>query len=493
MGIINIGSRREVCWDEHLMDQAEGVRVQMHRPEYRGVALECNTPWEGNVNSYFTLLSDRGLFRLYYFTNIRGIDQDDKLITDKLYVCYAESHDGKTFRQVPLHKIPFWGRTDNSILFDSIRDNFYVFKDTNPDCAPESLYKGLSGEGGQTLWLYESADGINFEKKRVLADDGAYDSLNVCFWDEKTEQYFLFYRGVHGEGTIDGKWTMEQARARHNKVIRDIRVRTSRDFVNWSEPQMIIFDPARDDLELYINHVQPYYRAKHMFIGFPARYLDRYEDSHNFAYLPNKDHRYRLIRAKGRWGTVVTDAVVMTSRDGLHFRRTDEAFLTPGVERNENWYYGNCYFAYGMAETDGDRPGSPKEISMYAGDACTFDSEGEPFRLYRYALRLDGFFSWRCDYQPGTIVTKPLIFEGDHLSINFATSALGHVRIRLLSEDGTPMEDFDSGKLFGDSVDRPVDFEGSLSTLAGKPIRLEISMSDADLYSFRFTPEVNFG
>ncbi|NLZ56084.1 MAG: hypothetical protein GX900_05425, partial [Clostridiaceae bacterium] len=77
------------------------------------------------------------------------------------------------------------------------------------------------------------------------------------------------------------------------------------------------------------------------------------------------------------------------------------------------------------------------------------------------------------------------------LSINFATSALGYVRIRLLSEDGTPIEDFDSGKLFGDSVDRPVDFQGSLATLAGKPIRLEISMSDADLYSFRFTPEVN--
>ena len=30
MSVLNIGTRREVCWDEYLMDTAEGVRVQMH-------------------------------------------------------------------------------------------------------------------------------------------------------------------------------------------------------------------------------------------------------------------------------------------------------------------------------------------------------------------------------------------------------------------------------------------------------------------------------
>ena len=492
MDIINIGSRREVCWDEHLIDQIQGVRVQMHRPEYRGVALVCDTSWEGNACGYFVLLNDRGKFRLYYGSNTRGIDQNGKVFTASRQqsVCYAESCDGKTFRQVPVNRVPFWGRTDNSIIH-TIRDNFYVFKDTNPDCPPEALYKGLSGEGDQKLWLYESADGVNFERKGVLVDDGAYDSMNVAFWDEVTEQYFVFYRGVHGEGTVNGKWTMEQARARHNDVVRDIRVRTSKDFVNWSEPQMIIYDPERDDVELYVNQVQPYYRAKHMFIGFPTRYMDRYEDAQNFAYLPDKAHLDLMIRAAGRIGTAMTDAVVMTSRDGLHFRRTEEAFLPPGIEREHNWRYGDCYFAYGMAETDGDRPGSPREISMYVQESRGF-VPGESARLCRYALRLDGFLSWRCDYQPGTVVTKPLIFDGDLLSINFATSALGHVRIRLLTAGGTPIDGFDSGKLFGDSVDRPVDFQGSLSALAGKPVRLEISMSDADLYSFRFTPKVNF-
>lgn len=32
MDALQIGSRREVCWDELLMDIAEGVKVQMHKP-----------------------------------------------------------------------------------------------------------------------------------------------------------------------------------------------------------------------------------------------------------------------------------------------------------------------------------------------------------------------------------------------------------------------------------------------------------------------------
>ena len=48
MDVLQIGSRREVCWDEFLMDTAEGVTVQMYRPQYRNVVLECNESWEGN-------------------------------------------------------------------------------------------------------------------------------------------------------------------------------------------------------------------------------------------------------------------------------------------------------------------------------------------------------------------------------------------------------------------------------------------------------------
>ena len=81
-----------------------------------------------------------------------------------------------------------------------------------------------------------------------------------------------------------------------------------------------------------------------------------------------------------------------------------------------------------------------------------------------------------------------MIFDGVSLEVNFATSALGSFRIRLCGEDGTPLEGYDSGNLFGDSVARPVDFDRPLAALAGTPVRMEISLQDADLYSFRFCP-----
>ena len=51
---------------------------------------------------------------------------------------------------------------------------------------------------------------------------------------------------------------------------------------------------------------------------------------------------------------------------------------------------------------------------------------------------------------------------------------------------------YDSGKVFGDSVDRKVFFPKFLAELSGKEIRMEISIKDADLYSFKFDTNVKW-
>ena len=66
-------------------------------------------------------------------------------------------------------------------------------------------------------------------------------------------------------------------------------------------------------------------------------------------------------------------------------------------------------------ETANDRPGCPNEISMY----CTTLGECE---LCRYAVRLDRFFFWRCNTKPGEVFTKPIVFEGMQMKINFPNS-----------------------------------------------------------------------
>ena len=114
MDALLLGSRREVCWDELLMDTAEGVKVQMHRPEYKGVVLEMDELWEGNGSGgYGCVLQENGTFRLYY----RGLSFST--VTNGRHNpghtavwCLAESKDGKTFTRVPLALERYCGRLE---------------------------------------------------------------------------------------------------------------------------------------------------------------------------------------------------------------------------------------------------------------------------------------------------------------------------------------------------------------------------------------------
>ena len=81
--------------------------------------------------------------------------------------------------------------------------------------------------------------------------------------------------------------------------------------------------------ELYTNQIAPYYRAPHLLLGFPTRYIDRGWTESAKA-LPR--YEYRQIRAKGspREGTAVTDGMFITSRDRKLFSVWPESFVRPG-------------------------------------------------------------------------------------------------------------------------------------------------------------------
>ena len=72
------------------------------------------------------------------------------------------------------------------------------------------------------------------------------------------------------------------------------------------------------------------------------------------------------------------------------------------------------------------------------------------------------------------------------MSVNFATSALGYLHIVFCDEDGNKIPGYDSGRLFGNSIERPCVFEMDLSELNGNTVRMKISMKDAEFYSFIF-------
>ncbi len=480
-----MNKNRFLCWDAKNIEKNDGVQIISHKPQKKNIALKCDSEWEGVHNGYGSIVKVGDTYRLYYRADSTRQREDKTMTPGKAVICVAESRDGITFKKPNVNKFYYDGTKNNNIVFSREKpiDNFSVFYDTNPACPADEKFKALSevNDNGVTrLLYYASEDGYDFREMYFFDIESTFDSFNVMIWDEDREQYFLFYRGFH---TPEAKDMLQWCYGIDIvNDIRDVRVATSKDFKNWTLHGRIKFEEGQTDYPLYTNQINKYYRSTDMFVGFPVRYCDRAKDKENFKFMPLGDRHEKWTEIWGREGTALTDCTIMTSNDGFTFDRRDEAFMTPGIEDRNNWWYGDCYIAYGFIETEAEEEGAPNEISMYIGE--NYRIKNVDFR--RFTLRLDGFFSWFAPLKGGEVLTKPLTVTGDGMKINFATSVVGGVQITLCDENGNELDGYKSYTMFGDTTDRPVEFERSLSELRGKSVRLKIKLSDANLYSFIF-------
>ena len=465
---IDITSRRELFVDDYLIERLENAQRILHSPTSREIALVRNKPWEGNTSGYTTVFQDDDIYRMYYRGTHMVYAQGKATSPHRQLICYAESQNGINWARPKLEVVEFDGSLDNNIIWDGVGShNFTPFKDTNPACKPGEKYKALGrGKGG--LYAFRSSNGIHWSlmAEEPVITKGAFDSQNLAFWDSVRGEYREYHRDFR-----DG---------------RDIRTCTSENFVHWTEPAFLNYSPGRVS-QLYTNGVIPYYRAPHIFIGFPTRYVD-YEWAESTKALPQLEYRLLVASSSRRSGTAFTDGMFMSSRDGLNFNVWPESFIRPGIQRPGSWFYGDNYQNWGLVETKSHLEGAPNELSIYVTEAGRQPDEN---RLRRFTIRVDGFVSVKAPMSGGELITKPLIFEGSNLLINFSTSAAGNIRVEIQDAEGKPFEGFtltDCYDTYGDEIERVVRWKdgSSLGKLAGRAIRLRFMMKDADLYSIRF-------
>jgi hypothetical protein len=192
--------------------------------------------------------------------------------------------------------------------------------------------------------------------------------------------------------------------------------------------------------------------------------------------------------ASERYGAALTEGVLMASRDGVNFKRWNEAFFPPGIERDGTWNYGQNFMAWYMVETKSADAGAPNELSFYGIESMWTGNSNE---LRRHTLRLDGFVSAQAPMSGGELITKPLRFRGQSLALNFSTSAAGSVRVEIQDANGQPLPGFaldDCPPIFGDTIERSVTWVKGrdVSALAGQAVRLRFVLNDADLFAFQF-------
>ena len=481
---VEIGSRRELFVDTLLVEDISGkARLQMHHPVPREEAIRFDADWEGSGSGYHTVFQDGDLYRMYYRGLHLAVSQG-KLNqgTHPAYICYAESTDGIHWTKPELGLFEHNGsKANNIVLVGKGTHNFTPFLDTNPECPAESKYKGIGGlqnEGG--LFAFHSPDGIHWSlmREEPIITKGAFDSQNLAFWDTHQQQYRAYYRIFTAGVTNEKEWKPAGNRA--------IRTGVSEDFLNWSKGDDLTYLDSPPE-QLYTNQIKPYYRAPHILIGFPARYVDRGWTVATRG-LPQLENRELRASSQQRYGTAITEGLLMASRDGVKFKRWNEAWLRPGISRPGVWQYAQQFIAWHIVETASALDGAPPELSIYATEDYW---HGRGAKLRRYSLRLDGFVSIHGDYAGGIVETVPVTFTGSRLLLNYSTSAAGGIRIALVDPDGKPYPGFSleqSDVLFGDSIEQQFHWKGDpdLAALAGKPVRLRFELKDADVFAFQF-------
>jgi hypothetical protein len=465
--VIDIGTRRELFVDRHLVERLDGTQLELHHPCLGGVALWFDEPWARPSAGYGTVLLDGDTYRLYYRKTFGEILSDDG--SDQV-TCLAESGDGIAWHKPTLGMYEVAGMRDNNVVWAGLgptSHNFAPFIDRRPDVSPSERYKALAGTQTTGLLGFVSADGIHWRQLREepllpsVPGDYRYDSQNVAFWSEHEGCYLCYYR----------IW---------RDKVRSIARAFSDDFLHWSPGEAMEFGDTPFE-HLYINQTHPYYRAPHIYIALAVRFMP------GRKVLSDEEgwqHNVGSHRGVGYWQDC-SEAVLLTSRGGKRYDRTFmEGLVRPGPDRR-NWVSRSNYPALGVVPTPA--AGGREEMSLYV----MRHNQQPTSHLERLVLRVDGFASLNAPYAGGEMVSVPLRFEGRELEINYATGAAGHVRVELQDISGTAIEGYaleDADLLIGDEIERVVSWQrnADVSCLADQAVRLRLELKDADVYSFRF-------
>lgn len=458
---LQLGNNRELFVDRYLIEKLNNITQELHTPVNEGTVLKFDNPWEGNFSGYSTIIKDGTQYKLYY----RGIREAGKDGNSNEVTCYAESSNGINWTKPNLGIYTIDGTTDNNVILADAAPathNFSPFLDRNPDAKAAERFKALGGTDKTGLFAFVSADGIHWKKIQDSAvfRTGVFDSQNVSFWSESEQQYVCYFRTWS-----DGGFTQY-------KGFRSVSRTTSKDFINWTAPVHMTFGDTPLD-HLYTNQTSPYFRAPHIYLSVCARFMPKRQVL--------TDEQARALNVNPGYFKDCSDAIFMTTRGGSVYDRTFmQSFIRPEIGL-ENWVSRSNYPVLNVVQT------SSTELSVYVNESYAQPTA----HIKRYSLRIDGFASLKGDFKGGEVITKPFVFKGKELEINYSTSAAGFVRVEIIDAKGKPIPGYtlnDSQEIIGNEIKRIVSWnsKSDVSSLAGKPVKLKIYMKDADLYSLKF-------
>ena len=461
---IKIGQREQLFLDDYIIERTENITRRVNQakklPE---PVIEPEYPWEGGCNVIFgTAMYDEEdkIFKMWYYVG-GG------------HMAYATSKDGFTWEKPKLDIVTKEGEKTNIVIERDSRWGYFcelfgVVKDNrDPDPARrykvafESVERTYSGENedpyhrGQRrgLGTAVSPDGIHW----TLEDD--FVNYEICdisrfFWDSISERYILYGRTKLTADKNDGRWaSWGWGRA----VIR----LESKDFHNWSGDRNMVMLAAdhkdAEGAEIYsmaaFDYEGVYIGLVQMFYGLPT------QGNLEIQLAVSRDSR-EFTRVEPRDAFIPEGEVGTWDRFNISTGR-----MPPVTVGDEMWFYYSGW--------DGPHDAREREAAIGLGK-----------------VRLDRMMGWYAHKEPGKLLTRPFLVEGDELEINARTHPKGSISVAVLNEQGQELEGYaaeDGIPFEGDDVRHKFAWrEGrSLGALRGQNVRLRFVIALGEFYAFR--------
>jgi len=482
-GSWNIGSGKQLFVDRRFIEKSENIELTVNPPVKRpGAVLKSDRPWDAFRLIYYSIAKDGDAYKMWY----QAFDRD-QWGGGISRMCYALSEDGLAWEKPNLGLVEYNGSKENNILLEPSKLGC-VFID--PHGKPEERYKMLSGIG--TTRIRTSPDGIHWTLHPQVVWKPTWDTQKQAWWDPRIEKYviqtrvqvkkdnelpFPFVEPIASDPPVVAPKLHRPIRALGRLEVDDImkpwptdEVRTIMSADEHDPPGSDIYHPGG---------VCQYPYAADAYFMFPFTYQHfRAGEGH-----PQNDG--------------VNDVQFAASRNGIHWMRYDRRPFIPrglpgdpdaGTTHATGYFirHGNYLYQYygGWPWTHGG--------FRLLSQAERQDRKNWGRQFVGVVVhRLDGFVSADTPQKGGYLITPPLVFRGHCLELNVNVSALGSALVEIQDVAGKPIPGYtldDCDRILMNDVAHVVCWKGNsdVTPLAGKPIRLKMTMRSAKLYAFQF-------
>jgi hypothetical protein len=480
-GPISVGGQKQLFIDHKFIASSKNVSLRVNPPAKRpGAVIESDKPWDAFKVIWLSVAEDGNLYKMWY----QAFD-GDQWGGGKSRLCYAVSKDLLHWEKPELGIITYQGSKQNNIVVDDLVNGSVL---VDPQAKPEQRYKLIYTQhpAWDDVFVVCSSDGTHWTMPGTKVAKIHADTQHVVFWDTRIKKYVVYFRP-------DDPLRMVDPIPSDPPVVAPKTIRPGRmvarleldDLVKpWptSDARMVLTADERDpeDSDIYTHYPLQYPYAADAYFLFPMIYQH---------FRPGET----TVKNDG-----LNDVQLAASRDGIHWMRYDrEPYVRrglpgdpdsgqvqscwPTVFRRGNYLY---QFYTGWPFTHGGfRKLTPEERKHNWGRE----------HIYLTVQRLDGFVSADAPYDGGWLVTPTIVFDGRALQLNIDVAAMGEARVEIQDADGKPVPGYELAKckriLFNDpAYTESWEQKSDVAELAGKPIRLRLSMRSAKLYAFQFVP-----